>query len=69
MAENEAEALQIAADTLELEPSAVKEMFAQYDFSTEIKESDRIGFQRTADFMLETGMIENELDVNTLFFE
>ena len=69
IAENEEEALQITADTLDLDISAVKEMFAQYDFSTEIKETDRIGFQRTADFMLETGMIEKELDVDSLFFE
>ena len=69
ISENEEEALQITADTLDLDISAVKEMFAQYDFSTEIKETDRIGFQRTADFMLETGMIEKELDVDSLFFE
>ena len=69
IAENEDEALQITADALDLELSAVKEMFAQYDFSTTIKETDRIGFQRTADFMLSTDMIETELDVNTLFFE
>ena len=67
--ENEEEALQITADTLDLELDAVKEMFAQYDFSTELKETDRIGFQRTADFMYANGMIEKELDVNTLFFE
>ena len=69
IAENEEEALQITADTLDLELDAVKEMFAQYDFSTELKETDRIGFQRTADFMYANGMIEKELDVNTLFFE
>ena len=69
IAENEEEALQITADTLDLELTAVKEMFAQYDFSTEIKETDRIGFQRTADFMYANGMIEKEVDVNTLYFE
>ena len=69
IAENEEEALQITADTLDLELDAVKEMFAQYNFSTELKETDRIGFQRTADFMYANGMIEKELDVNTLFFE
>lgn len=69
IAENEEEALQITADTLDLELDAVKEMFAQYDFSTELKETDRIGFQRTADFMYANGMIETKLDVNTLFFE
>ena len=69
ISENEAEALQITADALDLDITAVQEMFAQYDFSTELKETDRIGFQRTADFMYANGMIETELDVNTLFFE
>lgn len=67
--EHEAEALQITAENLDLDITAVEEMFPQYDFSTEVKESDRIGFQRTADFMYETGMIEAELDVDTLFYE
>ena len=69
IAENEEEALLITADTLDLELDAVKEMFAQSDFSTELKETDRIGFLRSADFMYANGMIVKELDVNTLFFE
>lgn len=69
ISENEAEALQIVADTLELDVSAVEEMAEYYDFSTELTEADREGFQRTADFMFENGMIETELDVNTLFYE
>lgn len=67
--ENEEEALAIVAKTLELDEAAVKEMYAYYNFSTELTEADRAGFQRTADFMYESGMIENELDVNTLFYE
>ena len=31
--------------------------------------ADKAGFQRTADFMFENGMIENKLDVSTLFYE
>lgn len=69
MSENEAEALQMVAETLDLEVTAVEEMYSAYDFSTEITEADKEGFQGTADFMYEAGMIENELDVNTLFFE
>ena len=48
---------------------AVKEMYGYYDFSTEITDADKEGFQKTADFMYESGMIENELDVNTLFIQ
>lgn len=43
-------------------------MYKLYDFSTEITEEDKKGFQRTADFMFESEMIEYELDVNKLFF-
>ena len=67
--ENEEEALQITAETLDLDISAVEEMFQQYDFSTELTEADKNSFQKTADFMFENDMIETELDVNTLFFE
>ena len=51
-----------------MDVDAVKEEMAQYyDFSTEITAADKEGFQRTADFMYQAGMIEKELDVNTLF--
>ena len=38
------------------------------NFSMEISDEDRDGFQKTADFMLESDMIEEALDVNTLVF-
>lgn len=69
ISENEAEALEIVATALDLDPAAVAEMYAYYDFSTEITDADKAGFQSTADFMYESGMIENELDVTTLFYE
>ena len=69
MEEQEEEALQISADALELDKAAVEEMAAYNDFSTELTDADKAGFQRTADFMFENGMIENKLDVNTLFYE
>lgn len=67
--ENEAKALEMVADELDLEIAAVEEMYQYYDFSTKITDEDKQGFQKTADFMFKNGMIENELDVNTLFFE
>lgn len=67
--ENEAEALQMVAASLDLDEAAVAEMYEYYDFSTELTEADVKGFQRTADFMYEAGMIENALDVTTLFYE
>ena len=69
ISENEAETLEIVANTLDLDTAAVEEMAEFYDFSTELTEADKAGFQRTADFMFENGMIETELDVNTLFYK
>lgn len=67
MKENEKEALQMVAEELDLDVTAVEEMYKLYDFSTEITEEDKKGFQRTADFMFESEMIENKLDVKELF--
>lgn len=69
MQDNQEEALKIVAQELDLEEEAVKEMYGYYDFSMEISDEDRDGFQKTADFMLESDMIEEALDVNTLFFQ
>lgn len=65
---HEQEAYEMAATELDLDVDAVKEMAQYYDFSTEITAADKEGFQRTADFMYQAGMIEKELDVNTLFY-
>lgn len=67
--ENEAEVLETVATALDLDTAAVEEMYEYYDFSIEITEEDVQGFQNTADFMFEAGMIEQELDVKTLFIE
>ena len=67
--ENEAETMNIVAKALDLDAAAVAEMYEYYNFSTELTEADKSGFQRTADFMFANGMIETELDVNTLFYE
>lgn len=67
MKDNQEETLKIVAQELDLEEEAVKEMYAYYDFSMDVSDEDREGFQKTADFMLESGMIEEALDVNDLF--
>lgn len=67
--DNQEEALAIVAKELELDEAAVKEMYDYYDFSMEISDEDKDGFQKTADFMLESDMIEAPLDVNTLFIQ
>lgn len=67
MKDNQEETLEIVAKELDLDEEAVKEMYAYYDFSMDISDEDKQGFQKTADFMLESDMIEEPLDVNTLF--
>lgn len=69
MRDNQEETLKIVAQELDLDEQAVKDMYACYDFSLDVSDEDRVGFQKTADFMLEAGMIEEPLDVNTLFFQ
>ena len=65
--DNEQEAYEMAAKELDLDVAAVADMAQYYDFSTETTASDLEGFQRTADFMYQAGMIEESLDVSKLF--
>lgn len=65
--QNENEAFAMTAKALDLDVEAVKEMYRYYDFSTKITTADKSGFQRTADFMYENGMIEKKLNVDILF--
>ena len=67
MENNHDETMEIVANALDLDVTAVEDMYGDYDFSIEVTDKDREGFQKTADFMLEAGMIENEPDVNSLF--
>ena len=69
MRDNQEETLKIVAQELDLDEQAVKDMYACYDFSLDVSDEDRAGFQKTAAFMLEAGMIEEPLDVNPLFFQ
>jgi len=67
MREDEDEAFALTAKALDIDVEAVKEMYRYYDFSTKVTSSDKNGFQRTADFMYENGMIEKKLNVDILF--
>ena len=70
MNENHDETMQIVAKELGFEDtSAVEDMFKQYDFSLETTDADVQAFQNVADFMLKTGMIENEVNVEDLFIK
>ena len=69
MNENHDEAMDIVAKELDLDKAAVEEMYKQYDFSLETTDADVKAFQNVADFMLKTGMIENEVKVEDLFIK
>ena len=69
MADSQDETMETVAAALDLDVDAVKEMYGYYDFSLDISDDDKDGFQKTADFMLESGMIDEPLDVNTLFIQ
>ena len=68
--ENHDETMEIVAKELGFDDtSAVEDMFKQYDFSIETTDADVKAFQNVADFMLKTGMIENEVNVENLFIK
>lgn len=68
MKNHQDEALKIVAKKMDLDEIAVKEMYGYYDFNMNITKDDMEGFQRTADFMAESHMIDQPVDVNTLVF-
>ncbi|MBQ9846134.1 MAG: hypothetical protein IJO54_08665 [Oscillospiraceae bacterium] len=55
-----------AEEYLDLDVNAVKDMFAYYDFDMTIRDSDIAAMESTMKFLLETGMIENTVDINSL---
>ena len=69
MADSQDKTIETVAAALDLDVDAVKEMYGFYDFSTEITDADKEGFQKTADFMYESGMIDEAFDVKQLFIE
>lgn len=54
---------------LKITENAYDKMLIQYDFSVEVSPEDVKGLQKTADFMLETGMIKEKINVENLFIK
>lgn len=69
MEENEAEALQITADTIDMALEDVQAMYPLYNFSMEMSQEDIKLLQSTEEFLYGSGMIENRVDVNDLILE
>jgi len=66
LAENEETALGEAAEELDLDIEAVRDMYAYYDFDMTIRDSDIEAMTDTMQFMLVNGMIENSVDISSL---
>ena len=64
--ENTDEAIEETAEFLDLTPEAVKDMYANYDFDMTIRDSDIESMENTVAFMVDSGMIDNPVDVEAL---
>lgn len=69
MANNEKETRDLVMKTLSIDEEAYDTMYKMYDFSTEITDKDKEGFERTKNFMLDTKMIDKDVDINSLFIK
>ena len=61
-------AMEVTAEETGLTVDAVKEMYPMYDFDMTIRDSDIEAMQKTVTFMKENGMIENDVDIETLIW-
>lgn len=69
MEKNKGETKELVKSELNIDDKAYDKMFGQYDFSTKISESDMDGLRKTSDFMFNSGMIKNKVDVSKLLIE
>lgn len=69
MQDEPAKTKEIVKQALDLDDAAYDAMYSQYDFSLEVSEQDVEGLQKTADFMLENGMIQSTVDAKSLFIQ
>ena len=59
-------ALSLTAEALDLDPQAVKDMYAMYDFNTALTDEAISGIQSTEAFLFNSGLIENHVDVSSI---
>jgi len=64
--ENEGESQLIVANELDLPIEVVKEAWPKHDFQATIGEREKADLQAKADFLLETGAIKNQINVEDL---
>lgn len=66
MDEHYDEIVNITATETDLPTDAVKEMYGMVDFDMEIRDTDIVSMKKTTQFMLDNGMIENDVDIESL---
>ena len=69
MDEHYDEIVNITAAETDLPTDAVKEMYDMYDFDMEIRDTDIASMKKTTQFMLDNGMIENDVDIDSLILD
>lgn len=66
MVSNPDETLEMAAAETGISVDAVKEMLPWYDFNPEITDKDIEELEKTQDFLIENGMLEKAIDINSI---
>jgi len=66
---NYEEIIEITAKETGLDIPTVKEMIKMYDFNMNIKDSDIASVEKTMNFMYDNKMIEDKIDVKSLFLK
>lgn len=69
MNENPEETKELVKAELKLDDEAYNAMFPQYNFDLKVNDSDIAGLQKTADFMYDSDMIKEKVDVNEMFIK
>lgn len=69
MKNNYDEAVSMTAKATDLSEDAVSEMYGMYNFDMNIMESDISAMEKTKNFMIENGMIENEINIKDLILD
>lgn len=69
MENNHDEVIALTADATGLDKEAVEDMYQMYDFDMDITNENIASMQKTVEFMLDNGMIDNSLDIKELILK
>ena len=60
---------ELVKNELKLDDNAYDTMYPQYNFDTKVSDKDVEGLQKTADFMFNSQMIKDKVDVKDMFIK